>query len=162
MSMSPPPPPPPSFGYQATPTRAGFGKRFLGWLVDIIISIVVSLPVILILESIGIDMIQTSSTNNEFKAQGNVGAQIVIGLIGSAVWAWFLSNKGATPGMMVANLKCVRRDTGANLSFGAAFGRGLMSIVSQAVCLLGYFWSIWDKEKQTWHDKVVDSVVITQ
>ncbi|MFM8387932.1 MAG: RDD family protein, partial [Actinomycetota bacterium] len=25
--------------------------------------------------------------------------------------------------------------------------------------LLGYLWMLWDSEKQTWHDKMVSSVV---
>jgi len=26
--------------------------------------------------------------------------------------------------------------------------------------LIGYLWMLWDDEKQTWHDKVVGSVVV--
>jgi uncharacterized RDD family membrane protein YckC len=33
-------------------------------------------------------------------------------------------------------------------------------ILSAIVCLLGYFWMLWDKEKQTWHDKFAASVVV--
>ena len=25
---------------------------------------------------------------------------------------------------------------------------------------LGYFWMLWDREKQTWHDKMAGSVVV--
>jgi hypothetical protein len=28
------------------------------------------------------------------------------------------------------------------------------------VCYLGYLWMLWDDQKQTWHDKIVDSAVI--
>jgi hypothetical protein len=28
------------------------------------------------------------------------------------------------------------------------------------VCLLGYLWALWDERKQTWHDKVVNSIVV--
>jgi uncharacterized RDD family membrane protein YckC len=27
-------------------------------------------------------------------------------------------------------------------------------------CFLGYLWMLWDDKNQTWHDKVVNSVVI--
>jgi uncharacterized RDD family membrane protein YckC len=26
--------------------------------------------------------------------------------------------------------------------------------------LLGYLWMLWDKERQTWHDKFANSVVV--
>ena len=26
--------------------------------------------------------------------------------------------------------------------------------------LLGYFWMLWDREKQTWHDKFANDVVV--
>jgi uncharacterized RDD family membrane protein YckC len=32
--------------------------------------------------------------------------------------------------------------------------------VSGAVVLIGFLWMIWDREKQTWHDKAAGSVVI--
>ena len=40
------------------------------------------------------------------------------------------------------------------------FNPVVMSIVSGAVILIGYLWAFWDKNKQTWHDKVVTSVVV--
>ena len=32
--------------------------------------------------------------------------------------------------------------------------------VSAIACLLGYFWMLWDKEMQTWHDKFATDVVV--
>jgi uncharacterized RDD family membrane protein YckC len=26
--------------------------------------------------------------------------------------------------------------------------------------VLGYLWMLWDKEKQTWHDKIIGSIVV--
>ena len=28
------------------------------------------------------------------------------------------------------------------------------------MCYLGYFWMLWDGEKQTWHDKLATTVVV--
>ncbi len=38
--------------------------------------------------------------------------------------------------------------------------RQLVKIVSAAVLFLGYFWMLWDKEKQCWHDKAARDVVV--
>lgn len=32
--------------------------------------------------------------------------------------------------------------------------------VSGLVFGLGYFWAIWDKDGQTWHDKIAGTVVV--
>ncbi len=32
--------------------------------------------------------------------------------------------------------------------------------MSAIVLLLGYLWMLWDKENQTWHDKMATSVVV--
>ena len=33
-------------------------------------------------------------------------------------------------------------------------------ILSSFFCSLGFLWAAWDAEKQTWHDKMVSSIVI--
>ena len=33
-------------------------------------------------------------------------------------------------------------------------------IVSAIPLFLGYFWMLWDKEKQCWHDKIASDVVV--
>lgn len=51
--------------------------------------------------------------------------------------------------------------TGGPIGAGRALGRYLFAaFISSNICLLGYLWNIWDKRKQTWHDKVVNSVVV--
>ena len=43
---------------------------------------------------------------------------------------------------------------GGPIGYGRAFIRYIGRIVStRSRSSLGYFWMIWDKEKQTWHDK---------
>jgi uncharacterized RDD family membrane protein YckC len=39
---------------------------------------------------------------------------------------------------------------------GRYFGR----ILSGIACFLGYLWMLWDPEKQTWHDKLTNTVVV--
>jgi uncharacterized RDD family membrane protein YckC len=51
-------------------------------------------------------------------------------------------------------------DNGASIGYGRAFVRWLVSIVSAIVLLLGYLWMLWDSEKQCWHDKAANDVVV--
>jgi uncharacterized RDD family membrane protein YckC len=47
-----------------------------------------------------------------------------------------------------------------SIGYGRALVRNLVKYVSAVVVLLGYLWMLWDKEKQTWHDKAAGSVVV--
>lgn len=49
----------------------------------------------------------------------------------------------------------------ALIGYHRAFIRCGWRIVSAIVSLLGYLWMLWDNEKQTWHDKMARSVVVS-
>jgi uncharacterized RDD family membrane protein YckC len=46
------------------------------------------------------------------------------------------------------------------IGFGRGVDRYFARILSAIPLFLGYFWMLWDSEKQTWHDKLVGSVVV--
>jgi uncharacterized RDD family membrane protein YckC len=75
----------------------------------------------------------------------------------AGMWTW----KGTTVGGVVLNLKVVRLDD-KPVTFLVALVRGLASAFSVVVLCLGFFWMIWDREKQTWHDKIAGTVVVRQ
>ena len=55
----------------------------------------------------------------------------------------------------------VDKYTGQPIGVGKALGRYLFAaFISGQVCDLGYLWMLWDADKQTWHDKVVNSIVV--
>jgi len=75
----------------------------------------------------------------------------------AGMWTW----KGTTIGGIVLNLKVVRLDD-QPVTFAVALVRGLAAALSFVVVFLGFFWMIWDREKQTWHDKIAGTVVVRQ
>lgn len=75
-------------------------------------------------------------------------------------WGKLAGERGQTPGKKALNIKIVGRATGQPVGMGKGIGRGFMGYVSAAVCYLGFLWMLWDNNSQTWHDKVVDSVVL--
>jgi uncharacterized RDD family membrane protein YckC len=75
----------------------------------------------------------------------------------AGMWTW----RGTTIGGIVLNLKVVRLDD-QPVTFVVALVRGLASSFSVIVFFLGFFWMIWDREKQTWHDKIAGTVVVRQ
>jgi uncharacterized RDD family membrane protein YckC len=74
----------------------------------------------------------------------------------SAFWAW----KGGTVGGIICQLRVIRVD-GSALGVGESLVRGLGSIFSVAVFGLGCLWMLRDTERQTWHDKMAGSCVVT-
>ncbi len=125
-----------------TSERSGFWRRFAAALIDGIALGVVSGILRAILGTAG--------------GEG-IGLVITLGY-----YTYFHGKTGQTPGDAVMSIRVVdfRDGSGAPIGYGRALGRTLMSIVSGVVLLLGYLWMIWDGEKQTWHDKVVGSVVV--
>ena len=71
------------------------------------------------------------------------------------MWAW----KGTTIGGIVMGIKVVRLN-GAPVDFSVALVRSLSSFFSAVVLFLGFFWTGWDREKQSWHDKIAGTIVV--
>ncbi len=68
---------------------------------------------------------------------------------------------GQTVGKRALSVRVVDAYTGAPIGAGRAIGRYFGRIVSFIPCFLGYLWMLWDPNKQTWHDKMVSSYVIS-
>lgn len=72
-----------------------------------------------------------------------------------AFWTW----KGTTIGGIICNLRVIRTD-GVPLRFADALVRGLSSLFSFAVLLIGCLWILRDPERQAWHDKIAGTYVV--
>ena len=92
-----------------------------------------------------------------------------IGILGSLVgfvvsYGYYVylegSPSGQTIGKRAMSIRVVGMQTGQSIGYAGAFIRVIGKIVSSIACLLGYFWMLWDPEKQTWHDKFANSVVV--
>ena len=117
----------------ATPTyfrRVGFWKRTFAALLDLLL---LSIPMGL--------------------AQGFAPLILIAYFV--AMWTW----KGTSIGKICLGLKIVRID-GTPIDFAVALVRSLASCFSFAVFFLGFFWAGWDKEKQSWHDKIAGTIVV--
>ena len=122
-----------------TSARAGFWRRFAAAFIDGVLLGIVSF----ILQAI----------------LGKTGSALTL-LIGIAYYTYFHGSTGQTPGDAALSIRVVDKDGGGSIGYGRAFVRWLVSIVSGIVILLGYLWMLWDGEKQTWHDKAANAVVV--
>jgi uncharacterized RDD family membrane protein YckC len=151
VTMYPPPPQgapqvPQTFG--ASGPRAGFWVRFGALLIDSIIIAII--PIILI-------AIGSSSNSSGILALGYV--LYIVGAI--AYYVYFEGGPtGQTLGKSAMGIRVIDFNTGGSIGHGRAFVRWIGRIVSGFLCYLGYFWMLWDKEKQCWHDKMANDVVV--
>lgn len=178
-----PPPPPGSPGaYQTYPvggfrpvlTYANVGKRLVGNIIDSLLTALV--PVVIYGVGIATTTPKDVCTNGyTTDSLGNVtcspppgavlgfalGALALYLLLVQLIVAKPISTTGQTIGMRLMNVRLVDANTGSPITIGRAWGRHIASItLSRFCCSLGYFWALFDKRNQTWHDAITTSVVV--
>jgi uncharacterized RDD family membrane protein YckC len=68
-------------------------------------------------------------------------------------FAWFWLHGGQTLGMRAWRIRLQSRRGGGRITLWQALLRFLVAIVSWLAFGVGFFWSLFDKEKLTWHDR---------
>ena len=85
-----------------------------------------------------------------------------LALIGFALWnnGYRQGTTGQSIGKQVLGTKLVRARDGQPVGFGTAVGRQFLHILDGLPLYIGYLWPLWDERRQTFADKVVDTVVV--
>jgi uncharacterized RDD family membrane protein YckC len=124
----------------ASGPRAGFWRRFAAAFIDGIILFVIDLVL-----------------RVAFKGAGSF-LSIFVSL---AYFTLFVgASRGQTPGMSALGIRVISFDGSGSIGYGRAAIRWVGGIVSTIPIFLGFFWMLWDKEKQCWHDKFASDVVV--
>jgi uncharacterized RDD family membrane protein YckC len=120
--------------------RAGWWRRVGAWLID---GIVVGL-----------------TTGILSAVLHGVGSSLGV-LVSIAYFVFFEGGpQGAGAGKQAMRIRVVDARTYAPIGYRRAFVRWLGRILSALVFLLGYFWMLWDADKQCWHDKLAGDAVV--
>jgi uncharacterized RDD family membrane protein YckC len=122
-----------------TSARAGFWRRFAASIIDGLLIWIVTVIALLVFGS---------------------AAYVLYLVLQIGYFTYFHGSSGQTPGDAALSIRVVGKDDGAPIGYGRAFVRWLVSIISGWIIVLGYLWMLWDGEKQTWHDKAANSVVV--
>ncbi|HEY8676852.1 MAG TPA: RDD family protein [Candidatus Dormibacteraeota bacterium] len=161
---------------------AGFGRRFLGYILDVILLFVIEAVVTIPLVFVPVinyyhdhppaagQTVVTLPTDlsNRFILLGLLGAVVSAVYFGGLV-AW----QGRTVGQRAAGTFVVRVEDGGRLPMGRAYLRaaifwvpGVLGVLPAAgqiaglVALIGLLSVAWDQRKQGWHDKLARSLVL--
>lgn len=96
----------------------------------------------------------------------NVTAHGAIFYVAGLGWALYNAYQGGATGQFVGkkalNIRLLREDNGQPIGGGVGIGRYFLHIVDGLPCYLGYLWPIWDSKRQTFSDKILKCVVVTQ
>jgi uncharacterized RDD family membrane protein YckC len=113
-------------------------------------------------------------------AAPSIAAGLVLGLLVDSIAVQLLFNipfivygfwlayedgaKGQNWAKRMLGLKVVKKDTGQTIGGGLGIVRSIAHILDAlpcGICLpLGFLWPLWDKDKQTFADKIMGTVVI--
>lgn len=122
-----------------TPNLAGFWRRLGAALIDGLILFAVSLTIGLFVNTV-----------------------LLTWIISIAYYVYFIGSRGQTPGKMAFKIQVVRMDN-LPMTYRTALLREVVGkFLSGLVLTLGYLWMIWDKDKQTWHDHLAKTQVISK
>lgn len=137
---------------------AGFGARLLALIIDVILLSIIAFVTVFVLGMLGwidVEAMRIAQEKGEittFEIVWNIVATIAF-IAMWVIWA-------GTPGKLLLKLKILDAETGNKISVLQAVIRYLMYIPSTLVLFLGFFWILFDKHKQGWHDKVAKTVVV--
>ncbi|WP_017933360.1 RDD family protein [Nocardioides sp. Iso805N] len=165
---------PPVYGYPVELPRAAYAswiKRVAGRLLDGLFELLAAIPMLIGLgvlfgtadyhtESDGTDSIHITH------AGGTIGIVLIgagfIFMIAFGIWNVFVrqGHTGYTLGKSVVGIKLVKQSTGQPIGAWLSFGRQILHTVDGALLYLGWLWPLWDRKRQTFADKIVETVVL--
>ena len=140
--QSAPQAPPGSYSSGPSGPRAGFWQRVGAAVLDTLILIVPSVILLLILKQGA--LYQTLST-----------------VVSLAYFTYVEGGPtGQTLGKKAIGIRVYDFREGGSIGYGRGLLRQFGKWLSAIPLGLGYFWMLWDKEKQCWQDKIAGSVVV--
>ncbi len=133
-------------------TRASFVQRFGAFVVD---RVLLSLSAT-ILQAIFFAPVEQTQEGISFSPR-----QLVIGFTLELIYFTMFegSASGQTLGKRLLRIRVVDFASGARIDYRRALARSIGKILSGIPLGLGYFWMLWDRDGQTWHDKFAYSTV---
>jgi TonB family protein len=134
-------------------TRAGVARRFAAQLLDVVSVWLIFFLVLALAGLIGYGS----------QSLGLGVTSVFWTFIGYVVFAlWFLS-QGKTPGKWLVGIRVVDKRQGSLPGLGRMLVRETIGkIVSGFFLGLGYFWAIFDRDGQAWHDKIAGTAVLRE
>jgi uncharacterized RDD family membrane protein YckC len=90
---------------------------------------------------------------------------ILLLIVGWFIWfGFFTAHRGQTPGKQILGLRVIRLDgtvaTAGTMWLREVVIKGMLWNLTEPLSYAAYIWAFFDKDRQTVHDKMVDTYVI--
>ncbi|GAB3937521.1 hypothetical protein GCM10029976_050670 [Kribbella albertanoniae] len=89
-----------------------------------------------------------------------------LGFLGTFV-IWILNRvvqqgrTGQSLGKKITGSRIISIQTGELIGFGPNLGREICAYFFNYICFVNLLWPLWDEKQQTWHDKIVNDIVVS-
>ncbi|TWD81507.1 putative RDD family membrane protein YckC [Kribbella amoyensis] len=145
-------------GYNYAPpgTLAGWGSRVIASILDSLLALIPVGIALLVALTISGSMEQMSDGASTVLSVGYIAFFLVV------IWNRIIrqGKTGQSIGKKIVGLKIVGADSGQLIGIGRTIARELCAGFFNYFCFLNSLWPLWDKQQQTWHDKVASDLVI--
>ena len=98
-------------------------------------------------------------TGGEAIPPGRASYAVYLLLISFLYFGWHWTRYGQTLGMRTWRIRITQED-GHSVSWQRAAVRFLCAILSCSTFGLGFLWSLWDRDKLTWHDRLSRTILV--
>ena len=140
---------------QPKPQCAGFVRRCMAVLIDFSLLILVTTIITLLLPNLPWWSREAGWTLKEYEL---TGYWVQLAVVAVMLFCWVRLQ--GTPGKLLMNCRIIDIKTGIRPSFGTAVIRCLGYLVSAVPLFLGFFWILWDRRRQGFHDKLAGTLVV--
>lgn len=127
---------------------AGLGTRIIAFVLDYIA---------LVLTGVVVGLIQGA-----LFGPPSPEVQLLTGTVVWFIYCWYFWTRknGQTPGKRTMGIRVVKTD-GSPITTGSALARFIGYYLNSIVLLFGWVQLIFDSQRQGWHDKLADTIVVT-
>ncbi|MCU1500672.1 MAG: hypothetical protein JWM12_26 [Ilumatobacteraceae bacterium] len=146
---------------------AGFGVRLGAFTVDgllAVASVVPGLAVLAMSPTVRRPCtVDDAASTCSVASPGWLSLSMTITVVGFAAylgWYCLRVSRGQSPGQRRFGVQVVDQVTVASIGPWRVFARQFTQFASAVPFGLGYLWMLWDPRSQTWHDKLVGTIVI--
>ncbi|GAA1789064.1 RDD family protein [Actinomadura chokoriensis] len=142
--------------YGSTGQLAEWGSRAGGYIIDYLIFMG---PVFVLYL---LSMLLTSSGSGGAAVLGLLFMLVGLALsVAGGLWICYQEGTtGQSIGKRQMGIRLVSAQTGQPIGFGMAFVRKIAHVADSFLCYIGFLWPLWDDRKQTFADKICNTIVV--
>ena len=136
---------------------AGLNSRALAFFIDLIIVAIVALIAL----GAGIYFVQGAGQGGFGLGRVFMPIYLLLFFLGSSYFVILSGYGGKTIGKMIMGIRIISNE-GDNIGFWHSFVRWIGYYISGSFLFLGFLWSMFDRNSQSWHDKIAGTYVVKE